>query len=381
MEMTIEQAVGLLGELWQKRELDQLHATACEIAKQRPTISQSWRYRGIVDVLRGGGDKYLRQAALLDDGEAAIWLSVLNQFASHPRGSIGPHDVITQVGLEKMRRSRYMDYPTEVTIETQAICNAACNFCPYPTMERQGDKMSDALIEKIINDLTAIPQEVPFTISPFKVSDPFLDKRIFSVCEKINTTLPNAKLRLFTNGSPLTAGIIEKIANIRNVVHLWVSLNEYEAIAYENLMKLPFNKTILKLDMLHQRVAAGYPHPVTVSRVADGSERDKAFREFVRNRYPLFEVFMIGRGDWTGQVDVELQKAVPPTACSRWYELSIMASGKVALCCMDGEGKYIVGDVNTQSVLEIYNDPQYRKMRQYTFSRLAAAAPCDTCVY
>lgn len=55
MEMTIEQAVGLLGELWQKRELDQLHATACEIAKQRPTISQSWRYRGIVDVLRGGG--------------------------------------------------------------------------------------------------------------------------------------------------------------------------------------------------------------------------------------------------------------------------------------------------------------------------------------
>ena len=34
-----------------------------------------------------------------------------------------------------------------------------------------------------------------------------------------------------------------------------------------------------------------------------------------------------------------------------------MASGKVALCCMDGEGKHVIGDVNTQSVLEIYNAP------------------------
>jgi len=57
-----------------------------------------------------------------------------------------------------------------------------------------------------------------------------------------------------------------------------------------------------------------------------------------------------------------------------------MASGKVALCCMDGEGKHVIGDVRTQSVLEIYNSPGYRKMRQFTFSRKAAAAPCDTCV-
>jgi radical SAM protein with 4Fe4S-binding SPASM domain len=57
-----------------------------------------------------------------------------------------------------------------------------------------------------------------------------------------------------------------------------------------------------------------------------------------------------------------------------------MASGKVALCCMDGEGKYVVGDVNNSSVLEIYNSPEYRKMRQYSFSRLSAANPCNTCI-
>lgn len=241
--------------------------------------------------------------------------------------------------------------------------------------------MPDELIDKVIGDLKAIPADLPFTISPFKVNDPFLDKRIFAVCEHINRQLPNASLRLFTNGTPLTAKIIERIASIRKVVHLWISLNEFEEQAYQRVMQLPFNKTIEKLDALHQRVAAGYPHPVTVSRVTDGSSADTAFRQFVAERYPLFQCFMIGRSNWTGQVDIGAEKRIPQTGCSRWFEVSIMASGKVALCCMDGEGKQVIGDVKQQSVLEVYNTPAYRKMRQYTFSRLAAAAPCDTCIY
>jgi hypothetical protein len=248
-------------------------------------------------------------------------------------------------------------------------------------MERKGDRMSDMLIEKILEDLKQIPSELPFTISPFKVSDPFLDKRIFSICKKINESLPNASLRLFTNGSPLTSEVIDKIAELRNVLHLWVSLNEYEEHPYEKLMGLPFYKTLEKLEILHKKTSENFPHTVTISRVADGSIRDQNFVSFIKHKFPLFTAFLIGRSDWTGQVETEIQQRILPTGCSRWYEISIMASGKVALCCMDGEGKHVIGDVNTESVLAIYNDPNYRKMRQYSFSRLAAASPCNTCVY
>ena len=148
------------------------------------------------------------------------------------------------------------------------------------------------------------------------------------------------------------------------------------------LEKLPLERTLTKLDRLHELVAQGrYPHHVTISRVTDGSERDQGFHAFVRQRYPAFRPFMIGEGNWSGQVETRSERRVPGTGCFRWYELSIMASGKVALCCMDGEGKHVIGDVNTQSVLDVYNSPDYRKMRQFTFSRKAAAAPCDTCVY
>ena len=72
-----------------------------------------------------------------------------------------------QDGVAKLRRSPYMQYPAHVHLETMAVCNAACEFCPYPSLERQGTKMSDALIKKVVGDLADIPRNVPFQLSPF----------------------------------------------------------------------------------------------------------------------------------------------------------------------------------------------------------------------
>lgn len=373
----------VLNNLQSQQNWPRLAEAARQIATSQPNNGEAWRHWGIAELMmmRGGPDKLLR-ASMLNDFESGLWLGVLQEFAVHPQGDVTPHDLMAQVGMAKLRRSPYLDYPQEVHIETLALCNASCSFCPYPTMDRQGDRMPDALIDKIIDDLRAIPSSLPFNICPFKVNEPLLDKRIFSVCEKISRQLPNAQLRLFTNGSPLTAKMIERIAAIGKLTNLWVSLNEVEPAAYEALMQLPLERTLRNLDALHGLVAQKkFPHPVVVSRVVDGSGRDEAFLTFMAQRYPMFQPFLIGTGNWSGQVAVGKNRRVPPGGCWRWYEISIMASGKVALCCMDGEGKHVIGDVNTQSVMEIYNAPSYRKMRQFTFSRKAAAAPCDTCIY
>jgi Radical SAM superfamily len=324
--------LNLLRKLYSEQNWPQLTQAAAAISGRQPQNGEALRYLGIGELMtmRGGPDKLLR-ASLLNDNEAGLWLAVLQEFSAHPPASVAPGDLPAQVEFSKLRRSPYMDYPQEVHIETLAICNAACTFCPYPHMDRQGDRMPDELIDKIIDDLRKVPTNVPFHIAPFKVNEPFLDKRIFSVCAKINAVLPNAKLRLFTNGSPLTEKIVENAAAVRNVAHLWISLNEVEAEAYEKLMGLPLDRTLAKLDMLHTLVRdKRFPHPVQISRVTDGTERDRAFLTFVQQRYPLFKPFMIGAGNWTGQVDVATERRVPPAGCFRWFELSIMASGKVA---------------------------------------------------
>src|SRR5271167_3727849 len=153
--------------------------------------------------------------------------------------------------IEAMRKSPYLDFPAHVHLETNALCNAACNFCPYPSLERKGAKMPDALITKIIEDLRDIPRTLPFQLSPFKVNEPFLDTRLFSILAQINDRLPNASLTLTTNASPITEKQLARLSGVRNLVYLWISMNDHRPDEYEATMKLPYRRTLERIRMIH----------------------------------------------------------------------------------------------------------------------------------
>jgi hypothetical protein len=280
-----------------------------------------------------------------------------------------------------LKQSPYMDWPAHVHIETYATCNAACSFCPYPGLERQGAKMPDELIAKILDDLSAIPADVPLQISPFKVNEPFLDSRLFDILKAINAKLPNASITLTTNATPLNEENLARLEKVQNVGDLWVSFNDHRAAEYEKVMRLPYARTIARLDALHRHKAGGLlPFNVVLSRVGDGSAADADFCAWVVERYPAFGVSVIQRGGWLGQVDIGMQVLVPKVACVRWFDISITATGVVAHCCMDGEAAYPIGDVRTQNVLDIYNAPGYRALRERAIDRMSAV-PCNKCSF
>lgn len=260
----------------------------------------------------------------------------------------------------------YIDQPYEVAIETFAFCNAACSFCPYPTLDRKKEKMSDDLLIKLIDEMGEWKK--PFLVSPFKVNEPLLDPRFNDICWDI-THNTIAYLRIFTNGQALTKRHIKNIAELPRVSHLWISLNEYRSDEYEQLMNLDFEKTVRNLDVLHDM---DFPHQVVVSTVG---HPNKEFRDYCEARWPKFTCVVIKDGGWLGYSDAD-DSAVPDAGCSRWYELSIMANGIVSLCCMDAEGAYPLGDVNNSTMLEVYD--KYRDRRQEGVSRLDIE-PCNRC--
>lgn len=263
----------------------------------------------------------------------------------------------------------YLDQPREVSIETLALCNAACTFCPYPTLSRKGQRMSDELLDKLIREMSE--WTLPFHFAPFKVNEPLLDKRFIDICRRVEReTL--AHFRIFTNGAALTSRRIAEIASLGRVTHLWVSLNSHIPEEYEALMSMPFERTAKRLDELHK----GFPHPVVLSAVGSPNE---AFRAYCGDRWPRFGCFVIEKSSWLGFTEAQ-RMTVPDTSCSRWLELSITSSGVVSLCCMDGEGQFPIGDVNTQTMLEVYNSPFYRERREKGLSRLEVPV-CKTCTY
>lgn len=284
-----------------------------------------------------------------------------------------------QERFAQLHASPYMDFPAHVHMETFAQCNAACNFCPYPVLERKGAKMDDALIEKIISDLEDIPSHLGFQLSPFKISEPFLDKRLFDILEQVNVRLPNATLTLTTNASPITEATLSRLRAVKNIGYLWISFNDHRPLEYEAAMQLPYLRTIDRLNMIHKHVAAGtLPLKVVLSRVGDGSYADREFRQWVQQYYPLFHTHVFPRGNWLGQAAQNETTPAPDLPCNRWFELSVTATGIVAHCCMDGQAKWPIGDARKQHLLEIYNAPHYRQLRDGTASRLQAS-PCNSC--
>lgn len=273
-------------------------------------------------------------------------------------------------------QKEFMDYPMEVSIETFSLCNARCNFCPYPTIDRKGEKMTDELLGKLVEEL--ISWRRPMYLSPFKLNEPLLDKRLLPLCERINRETELVALRIFTNGSALTPENIEGIARLERVDKLWVSLNSHIPEEYERVMGLKFEQTAKKLDYLH---AYDFPHDVMLSCVGYPNED---FRRYCFDRWPNFQSMAIKKDSWLGFTDPQFP-SIPDAGCSRWFELSITSRGTVSHCCMhDGQDdRYNIGDVNTNSMYEVYNAPRWRERREQLVSRreLDDTSPCARCSY
>jgi hypothetical protein len=232
--------------------------------------------------------------------------------------------------------------------------------------------MPDEMIDRLIGEMAE--WERPFYFAPFKVNEPLLDNRLIPICQKVNKLVPGAILRIFSNGQALTPEKIDGIARLNRVVHLWISLNSHIKEEYEELMKIGFDKTVKRLDYLH---SIEFPHRVMLSTVGFPNE---PFRRWCFDRWPKFDSTALKRDAWIDYTHAA-NSEVPDQPCARWFELSIMANGKVSLCCMDGTGKYAIGDLNQQTMLEVYNSPGWRERREKMLSRKVAGDPCNRCTY
>ncbi|MFZ2541856.1 MAG: SPASM domain-containing protein [Gallionella sp.] len=67
-----------------------------------------------------------------------------------------------------------------------------------------------------------------------------------------------------------------------------------------------------------------------------------------------------------------------PVECTRWLDVSITTTGVVAHCCMDEKTEFPIGNVNHEHVLEIFNKPDFRRLREKLSTRMGANS-CHRC--
>lgn len=221
--------------------------------------------------------------------------------------------------------------PLEIEIETLNRCNGKCPFCPVNVNmpQRKWAKMTVELFHKIIDELSEL--DYAGKISLFSNNEPLLDDRILEFHSYARGRLPKAYFNLYTNGSLL---------NVENLQQLVKYLN---CLVIDN-----YNDSLQVNDSLKEVYAYLKNHHELKDKVIFSVRKQN--------------VILYSRG---GEAPNKRGATARKAKCLLPFrQMIIRPDGKISLCCNDALGKYTLGDVNENSIREIWNGRQYMKIRE-----------------
>jgi MoaA/NifB/PqqE/SkfB family radical SAM enzyme len=236
-------------------------------------------------------------------------------------------------------------------VETTNICNSHCIFCPHDEIKEQGT-ITDTLWEKIIRDAAKYN---PLSLAPVGTGEPFCDPDLIERLKFARSLMPDTKLIIFSNGSLITESDIDDLEKLGKV-NMSISLNGGNKETRYKLMGLDDYKEVrAKIDVMR---AKGIDTHITVV---------------------WFPTLTLGEIDACAKIEgftaIQFQsyagqmyhfKRHKPTRCERVTDyLTVWHTGQAVLCCFDHLGKVNFGDLNYQTIGEIWeNKAHYLKAHE-----------------
>lgn len=262
-------------------------------------------------------------------------------------------------------------------VETTNICQAKCKFCPHSKIKDFGI-MDDGLYSKILKEASKLPPLYKFI--PVINGEPFLDKKIVERIELAREMLPPITgIEIYTNGSFLTKEIIGRFSRIDNF-HIVISLNSISQETRKKNMGLDDYEQVEA--MVKYAAERGLSYTVSSLKEPYMSEID------LKKFYVKWVTETAKKPDWIGSLstlnfaglmfDYERGNEHP---CGRAMEyMTVMWDGRVSLCCMDALGKVIFGDLNKQSILEVWNSyDRQRYVQLHKEQKITELELCKNC--
>jgi len=241
-----------------------------------------------------------------------------------------------------LRRYVLPDRFNRVEIETNSRCNRGCHYCPVAVDPRKGHEMDEALFLSLVDQLAAMGFRGRF--SPHFFGEPLLDPRLPRLMGEVHKRLPRARIVIYTNGDPLTP------AKAKALLAAGVSL------------------FIVTLEH-------GVPEAMrkTQESVSPWTWR----RRFLVRNFTADVKAPFNRGGTVlfGEDELHMKACHAPSST-----LVIDAWGKLKLCPNDYYGREDWGDLNTTSLAELWDLPQFKATRRELLRGEFKKDICRTCV-
>lgn len=264
---------------------------------------------------------------------------------------------------------RYPDFPDHVYVELTNVCNARCTICATPTMKRKREIMSRPLFEKIVDECGRRKAK---KILPFLHGETLLVPGVVDYFRYIRRSAPETHVNLTTNGSRLTPELSEVFLRERLLDSVIVSIDGGDKETFESI-RLGLSYDTVRKNVLHfirRRNELGLASPsVSISMVTvkeNWGTREELKSEWEEADEVRFSVYF----NWAGKLENGERVPHKINFCERLYHyITILADGRVAMCCFDSEAEYMVGDVKSQSIHQVWHSEPFREKRRLLFER------------
>ena len=257
-----------------------------------------------------------------------------------------------------------------VEIETFSFCNRRCWFCPNSYIDRHSDNvyMNDVMYDNILKELSTINYDK--TISFSRYNEPLADRVILKRIKQARNILPESNLHTNTNGDYINEQYLEELRqNGLNSINIQLYMEGYNHDGAKEKLK----KMIKKIGRLPYDIVIDKPNEWLQAKVYYHDMNIQVYaRNFLKNG--------CNRGELLNVKSIERK-----SPCIRPFtDIYIDYSGKVMPCCnlrSDAEEhrKYILGDLNNQSLFEVYFSKSAVSWRKRGIKSVQDIPPCNTC--
>lgn len=289
----------------------------------------------------------------------------------------------------KEKLNQVPKFPLAIEIQTTSACNAGCVICPHSEVWDEGLKgnMQEEVFRKILMECK--PHQDNLLIIPYLNAEPFMDKNFINKVRLINSICPNSRIEISTNLSLLNSRRRKEMIGL-NIYELRLSIFGFSNTTHKNMMpKLNWSLVEKNLNKLveDEEFRKGIKHislTMIEHQLVPSNEYLKA-EEFCKKHNISLNKW--GFLDRAGNVkdfsnDIKNEKVVGCEQNRPIERLHVRYDGKVILCCQDWRSSVVIGDIQKQTINEVWNSSEYNDYRLAIYGGENNEAPelCKKCI-
>jgi len=276
---------------------------------------------------------------------------------------------LTCLKPETIRRAVNSRFPKVMNIEPTSRCNLNCVYCPRTRARKGAGDMAWPVFQRLIDE--AAEHEPLIMLHLFKDGEPFLHPRIIDMIRYAKKRQVAKTVRLNSNALCWGPRMVDAILDA-GLDDVTVSLDAADGPTYHRhkgvdaLARVEENVRRL----LARRDRRGLAKPFVRVKIMEFDAIDPAeIQRFHAKWQGLADAVQVtGIHNWSGAIKelaaTDETSAVRYPCVIMWYSLVVNFNGQVTVCSVDWDTAIKVGDVNTQSLAEIWNAAPIRQARR-----------------